>query len=324
LSARRRTNARSPAIGSDLRGCTTGMQKGHNVSPIRINDIDAPPRVQIEVSPPRVINGATPGRVFQPTVITSTTPNSHWRLSPTPARSGTPNTPHAMIRRSAHQQNLTNGMLAETIQQANHVFSLPTGPTIRSPTQNTKDTPIIIMPEMANAVICPDTGKSLEHQELITMLRYKIKWMRSTANEIRRLYKTNTIKFIRKSDIPPGRKDTYGSFVVDIKEHKEETGRTRLTVGCDQVTYPGDKSTCTAGITTAKILINSVISTKGARFLVVAIKNIYLNTPLGRFEYMVINLSYLPQEIINEFGLLELAHDGRVYIEIQKGMYGLL
>jgi hypothetical protein len=70
--------------------------------------------------------------------------------------------------------------------------------------------------------------------------------------------------------------------------------------------------------------INSVISTKGARFLVVDIKNFYLNTPLTRFKYVVINLSYLPQEIINEFGLLELAHYGRVYIEIQKGMYGLL
>jgi hypothetical protein len=38
---------------------------------------------------------------------------------------------------------------------------------------------------------------------------------------------------------------------------------------------------------------------------------------------MVINLFSLPQEIIDEFGLLELAHDGRIYIEIQKGMYGL-
>jgi hypothetical protein len=34
---------------------------------------------------------------------------------------------------------------------------------------------------------------------------------------------------------------------------------------------------------------------------------------------MVINLYFIPQEIIYEFGLLELAHDGRV----QKGMYGL-
>jgi hypothetical protein len=113
-------------------------------------------------------------------------------------------------------------MLAETIKQANHVLSVPTEPTIRSPTQNTKNAPITIMPEMANAVICPDKVKSLKNQELITMLRYKINWMQSTTNEIRRLYKTNTIRFIRKSSMPPGRKATYGSFVVDIKEHKEE------------------------------------------------------------------------------------------------------
>jgi hypothetical protein len=76
---------------------------------------------------------------------------------------------------------------------------------------------------------------------------------------------------------------TYGSFVVDIKDHKEEKERTRLTVGGDQIEYPGDKSTRTAGLKTAKILINSVISTLGAKFLVIDINNFYLNTPLRRF-----------------------------------------
>jgi hypothetical protein len=91
------------------------------------------------------------------------------------------------------------------------------------------------MSEMANAVVCPDTGKYLKHQELITMSRYKIKFMWSTSNEIRRLYKTNTIRFICKSDIPPGCKAAYGSFVVDIKEHKEERECSRLKVGGDQI-----------------------------------------------------------------------------------------
>jgi hypothetical protein len=147
--------------------------------------------------------------------------------------------------------------------------------------------------------------------------------MRSTANDINRLYNTNTIRFIRRSNIPKGRKVTYGSFVVDIKDHKEEKERTRLTVGGDQIEYPGDKSTRTAGLTTAKKIVNSVISTLGAKFLVIDIKIFYLNTPLGRFEFMVINLSSLPQETIDKYDLIELAQDGKVYIEIQKGMYGL-
>jgi hypothetical protein len=131
--------------------------------------------------------------------------------------------------------------------------------------------------------------------------------MRSTTNDINRLYNTNTIRFIRRSNIPQGRKVTCGSFVLYIKEHKEEKERTRLTVGGDQIEYPGDTSTLTAGLTTAKILISSVISTLGAKFLVIDIKKIYLNTPLGRFEYMVINLSSLPQETIDKYDLIELA-----------------
>jgi hypothetical protein len=38
---------------------------------------------------------------------------------------------------------------------------------------------------------------------------------------------------------------------------------------------------------------------------------------------MVINLSSLPQETIEKYDLVELSQDGKVYIEIQKGMYGL-
>jgi hypothetical protein len=38
---------------------------------------------------------------------------------------------------------------------------------------------------------------------------------------------------------------------------------------------------------------------------------------------MVINLALLPQETIEKYGLKDLAQDGKVYIEIQKGMYGL-
>jgi hypothetical protein len=113
-------------------------------------------------------------------------------------------------------------MMAETINQANHCFTISAQPKTQYLKKTGDNTKIILLPEMANAVICPEAGKSLKHQELITELRYKIKWMRSTAKEINRFYNTNTIRFIRRSDIPKGRKVTYGSFVVDMKEHKEE------------------------------------------------------------------------------------------------------
>jgi hypothetical protein len=102
-------------------------------------------------------------------------------------------------------------------------------------------------------------------------MRHKIKWMKSTANKINRLYNTNTIRFIGRSNIRKGRKVAYGSLVVDIKDHKEEKERTRLTVGGEQIEFRGDMSTQTAGLTTVKILIGSVISTPNAKFLVIDI-----------------------------------------------------
>jgi hypothetical protein len=130
--------------------------------------------------------------------------------------------------------------MAETLSQANHCFSISAKTKYTHPPYQTTD--IAISPEMVNAVICPETGKSLKHQELITKLRHKTKWMKSAANKINRLYTTDTIRFIRRSDIPKGRKVTYGSFVVHIKDHKEEKERTRLIVGGGQLEYPGEKS----------------------------------------------------------------------------------
>jgi hypothetical protein len=124
-------------------------------------------------------------------------------------------------------------MMAETLAQLNNCFSLSANSTCCRSSNPTA--PIAFSPEMANAVICPETGKSLKHQELITKMKYKNNWMRSTANEINRLYNTNTIRFIRRSAIPKGRKVTYESFVVEIKDHKEEKERTQLTVGGDQI-----------------------------------------------------------------------------------------
>jgi hypothetical protein len=94
-------------------------------------------------------------------------------------------------------------------------------------------------------------------------------------------------------------------------------------VGDDQIEYPGGKSTRNAGLTTAKMLFNSTIPMPGARLLVIDIKNFYLSTPLERYEYMVVLMEPLPQEVINEYCLNDLSVDGKIYIEIMKGVYGL-
>ena len=99
---------------------------------------------------------------------------------------------------------------------------------------------------------------------------------------------THTIKFIRKSNVPQARiRDvTYGSFVCNVCNEKKEKNRTRFVVGGDRINYPGEVATPTAEMLMAKILFNSVISTKGARLMKMDISNFYLLTPLARPEYI--------------------------------------
>jgi hypothetical protein len=111
--------------------------------------------------------------------------------------------------------------------------------------------------------------------------------------------------------------------VVDIRPKKPETHRVRLTVSGNLIQYPGDVYTRSADLTTSKCLWNITISTEGARYMCLDVKNFYLGTPMESFEYMRIPIKLIHQEIIAEYSLLSLVPDGHVYIEVQKGMYGL-
>jgi hypothetical protein len=183
----------------------------------------------------------------------------------------------------------------------------------------------------ANAIVDPDTGQSLEYRHLIKDEKTKHLWTRSFANELGRLAQgvadrhkgTNTIFFIGHDAVPKDRKVTYGRIVVSIRPQKTEVERTRLTVGGNLIDYPGEVSTRTAGLTTAKILFNSVLSTKDAKFMGIDLKNFYLNTPMERYEYMRLPIAIIPDEIIQQYNLLPLVHNGYVYMEIRQGMYGL-
>jgi hypothetical protein len=132
----------------------------------------APQRVQTTVSPPRVADKDAEPISLQPISSSQSTPNSHCRQKTPARRIVTPQTPHVMVRRSARQQNLSQDMMAETINQEKHCFAISAQPKTQYTKKTSDNTEIILFPEMANAVICPETGKLLKHQELITKLRY--------------------------------------------------------------------------------------------------------------------------------------------------------
>ena len=72
--------------------------------------------------------------------------------------------------------------------------------------------------------------------------------------------------------------------MCSVRPEKKENNRTRFTVGGDRIDYPGEGATPTTDMLVAKILFNSIISTKGSRFMTIYISNFYLMTPLKRPE----------------------------------------
>jgi hypothetical protein len=156
--------------------------------------------------------------------------------------------------------------------------------------------------EQAQMIYNEETNTYLKYCQLMQHPKYKEAWSKSSANKFGRLANelkdgrvkpTNTIRFIRKEDVPEdSTKDvTYGSLSCDIKPNKEEGNQTRLTMGGDRINYPDDCGTPTADMTLFKILVNSIISTPNVKCLMMDIKDFYLRTPMQRPEYMCLKLT---------------------------------
>ena len=137
---------------------------------------------------------------------------------------------------------------------------------------------------------------------------------------------TETMKFIKRDDVPADRKKdvAHVRIVCDVRPEKEDKYRVRVTVAGNLINYPGNCGTPTADLLTVKLLFNSVISTPGAKFFNMDISNFYLNTPLPRKEYLRMKLAHFDEKVIQQYKLREIAtDDGWVYIEVSKGIYGL-
>ena len=80
------------------------------------------------------------------------------------------------------------------------------------------------------------------------------------------------------------------------------------------IDYPRDCRTPTADILTVKSLLNSVVSTPGAKFFTIDISNVYLNTPLRRKEYVRMKLSDFHESVVEHYKLKDIAKDGWVYV----------
>ena len=185
----------------------------------------------------------------------------------------------------------------------------------------------------SGAIIDDETGKALKYRDQIKTDKYKNTWSKSLANEIRRLAQgireivgTNTMFFVRKSDMPKSRwRDImYVHMVVAYRLHNTKPHQSRLTVGGDSINHPYDVSTPTADLKMIKMMWSSTLSTKDAKFITMDVANFYLGTPMIRPEFMRLTIKIIPQEIIDKYNLDATVEDGGVYARMVKGMYGFL
>ena len=96
---------------------------------------------------------------------------------------------------------------------------------------------------------------------------------------------TDTFFFIDKENVQVERlRDiTYGRIIVNYRPEKDDSYRVRLTVVSDRISCPWDFFTPTVYMLTVKLLLNSIVLTPKAKFIIINIKGFYLNTPMPRY-----------------------------------------
>ena len=137
-------------------------------------------------------------------------------------------------------------------------------------------------------------------------------WVKAITNNLGRLAQvvgtrmptgTNTVFFYSKSSIPYDRKVIYARMFATIRPTKSEVNCVCITVGRNRLDSLGATTTHCAILTTTKFLLNSTISTPGARFKTLNIKYFYYGTAMARCEYMKLALACIPDEIVDQYNL---------------------
>ena len=142
----------------------------------------------------------------------------------------------------------------------------------------------------------------------MTRPEYRVVWVKAYAKELGRFPQglprgvdgTDAFYFITKYEVPfdHQRDVTYGKIVWNYREKKEDPYQALLVVGGDRINYPGNVGTPTADTLSVKLLLNSFVSTPGAKVFTADISNFYLMMPLKRKEYVRLKLSDMPEDVV--------------------------
>ena len=168
---------------------------------------------------------------------------------------------------------------------------------------------------VAKSVLDQETGKQLNYGQLRKHPNFQETWNKYFSNEMGRLCQgagtvnkfiwkrvegKNTFYVIKFEDIPKDwlNEICYTSVVCEVRPGKKDMNRTRITICGTNVCYLGGVVTNIASLELFKLMIRSILSRSGAKYVFFDIEYFYLSTPLGRSEYVKIQLSKIPQEFI--------------------------
>ena len=110
--------------------------------------------------------------------------------------------------------------------------------------------------------------------------------------------------------------------VCDIQPQKKETHRTKLSAEGNLIDYPGEVITPTSDLATIEIHVNSAIQDIKPRYMCMDVKYFYLNNHMSRTEYVMLQISMIPQEFVDKYNLTEKSHHGYIFARVTKGIYG--
>ena len=93
----------------------------------------------------------------------------------------------------------------------------------------------------------------------------------------------------------------HSRIVYNVCPQKEKVTRTRLIFGGQNLDVPLDCGTPIASMMSVRLLLNSVIYTPKAEFMIIDMKDFYLNTPMNCPEYLRMKLSHFPEDAIEYY-----------------------
>jgi hypothetical protein len=95
-------------------------------------------------------------------------------------------------------------------------------------------------------------------------------------------------------NIPKNQPPRYAKVVIAYRPQKDDPNCVHITAGGNLINHPGELTTRTASITTAKLHWNSVLIMPKAKYMCLDIGNFYLSTTLDRYEYTKMPITLFP------------------------------